>query len=232
MKTILKKIPFTAITIFLLLKAHSLKAFDNDLFVRGGVNLTHVILDSNQGNNNNIIGGGIHTQFGARFNSWEFLLSSTLFFAHMKQTHKCNLGRNDTACMGPLESTSLAPLAKYFTGWSINSHLHNYLFIGPVWAIQTIRLDDIEYQSETYSDNYKLSYLSRGINLGIGFEEYLLEKKEYPYFIEFSYSIVRAYQLNLIDITNFTESVVLEKFVIKEDIVGHIFSLQIGTTLF
>lgn len=219
------------IFILTIFNSASLFAYKNDFALKGGVSTGFNHVKVNKKNNNNAIGVGINTNFGYKFERWEFNLTSVIAFGEMeKLTYQ--IGNTRVQGDGSFIHVNYAPTARYYFDVKENGKWKSYLSLGPVWSLNTFKLEDFTIESGTFKKEFRFSYSSRGWMIALGFEEGLASKDLKPTFIEFLYSYQTAYEVALLDNSDFKKVETLDTDRVKSNIYSSIFMINFGIVFF
>lgn len=188
--------------------------------------------DTDEKYESNFFGGGFNTHFGRRYDRSEFSISSYVFMSSLDRLH-FQAGETEITGSGTQRTVSFAPLYKYnFISEQLYSAWIPYISIGPIWALQTIKLENYQTVSGNYNQNYKLVVSSRGGIFAVGIEENLPFKEMHPVYIELAYSYLRAYKSGIIDSSNYAEVQTVSETDIAQYVSGHVVILSMGITVF
>src|SRR5690606_26318954 len=149
-------------------------------------------------------GIGFNTNFGYRFTRWEFNLTSFVALGEMERL-TYQIGNTRVQGEGSFNHASFAPTVRYYFDVRPRGEWHWYIAAGPVWSINTFKLEDFVVDSGQFLEDYRYSYLSRGWLITIGLEEILPSKALKPAFIELLVAYQTAYEVSLLDNSDFKE---------------------------
>src|SRR5690606_34925796 len=107
-----------------------------------------------------------------------------------------------------------------------------YVAAGPVWSINTLKLEDFTVESGLYKEEYRYSYLSRGWMLTVGIEEILPSKSLKPAYVELLVAYQTAYQVALLDNSDFKEVITLQQDKVRTNIYTTTIMLNVGIVFF
>src|SRR5690606_19558521 len=147
-------------------------AYENDFALKGGVSFAHSHLKYIDHTEDNALGIGFNTNFGYRFSRWEFNLTSFITLGEMEHL-TYQIGNTRVQGEGSFNHASFGTTIRYYFDIRPMNKWHWYVAAGPVWSINTLKLEDFTVESGLYKEEYRYSYLSRGWMLTIGLEEIL-----------------------------------------------------------
>ncbi len=131
-----------------------------------------------------------------------------------------------------MRTVSFGPLLKYITFYQPLENWHLYGSLGPTWSIKTVKIEEYRTDSQTFRENDKLTYISRGGIVTFGIEEILNYKEEHPVYLEFLYGFYKAKKVSLVDASNNREVQTLSTETADNDIEDHIYMINFGMTIF
>lgn len=205
-------------------------AFNNELSIRGGMNLNYAKVEARQGTQDKFVGYGFNTHFGYKWIKWEFLATSYVYFG---KVGGLEFDADGVLIQGSggYRNTVISPVFKYLTDWEVKKNWFFYVGLGPTWSLQTIKLRNFE-SDEDFNREHKLVYDSRGGSLTLGVEEQLPFKDMHPVYIEMVYTYLKSHKLSVVDTSDFRETNILSTQGSKQDISTSTILLSIGITLF
>src|SRR5690606_9127433 len=169
--------------------------------------------------------------FGYRFTNWEFNLTSFVALGEMERL-TYQIGNTRVQGEGSFNHASFGPTLRY----NFDAHLYKkwryYASIGPVWSINTLKLEDFNIESGLYKEEYRYSYSSRGWMFSFGVEELLPSKALKPAYVELLIAYQTAYQVALLDNSDFKEVVTLQQDKVRTNIYTTTIMLNIGIVFF
>jgi hypothetical protein len=206
-------------------------AYENDFALKGGVSLARSHLKYIDHSEDQAWGIGFNTNFGYRFSQFEFNLTSFIALGEMERL-TYQIGNVRVQGEGSFNHASFGPTLRYYFDLSPKAQWHWYLAIGPIWSINTFKLEDFTVETGEYLEDYRYSYMSRGWMLSIGIEEILASKALKPAYIEFLAAYQTAYQVALLDNSDFKEVLTLKTDRVRTNIYTATFMLNIGIVFF
>lgn len=219
------------IPLLLLFYFSSIKAFENDLFLKGGVSHTWAKLKGLEGSNDHLKGFGFSTHFGYRWECLEFTLSSYIFWGEIEDLTYQAQGKRFHG-EGNFRHVSFGPIAKYhFRQLTFFKNYHFYAGLGPSWSLQTITLDEVEPEG-SLDPNHKMTYESRGGFLVFGIEEKTEFKQMHPVYYELLYSYKKSKTLSVVDKSDSTKINILSTEESGQNFNGHYIMISMGMTFF
>ncbi len=224
------RVLFTIATLILL--SSSAHAFRYKLSLRGGISQSWGDINALEGTEDEMHGTGFNTHFGYKWKYFEITLSSYIYWGSIEGlTFKA---RNETINgEGTFRHVSFGPLLRYqLRGVQPVKDWFMFIGIGPVWSLQTVKLDKFSSTGPLYNKKQKLTFESTGGSFVFGFEEDLAYKEMHPVFIEFMYSYKKSNKVSVVDASDFTETNVLATQETDQDLSGHFYMVSIGMLLF
>ncbi|MBH47491.1 MAG: hypothetical protein CME71_04925 [Halobacteriovorax sp.] len=219
------------LTLIILSFIQSANAYENEFALKAGGSVAFSHLKYIDHSEDNAGGVGFNTNFGYRFKSFEFNLTSFTAFGEMeKLTYQIGGTRVDGE--GSFNHASFGPTLRYYFDVRPNTKWQWYIALGPVWSINTFKLEDFSVQSGTYKKQYRYSYNSRGWMLTIGLEEALISKDLNPAYIELLIAYQTAYQVALLDNSDFKQVLTLESDSVRTNIYTTTVMINIGLMVF
>jgi len=217
--------------ILTLLNSTFVFAYENEFALKGGFSTAFSHLKYIDHSQDNALGIGFNTNFGYKLKRWEFNLTSFIAFGEMeKLTYQ--IGNTRVQGEGSFNHVNFAPTARYYFDVKENGNWKCYLSVGPVWSLNTFKLEDFTIESGAYKEEYRYSYTSRGWLVALGFEEGLATKYLKPTFIEFLYSYQTAYEIALLDNSDFKNVETLNTDKVRTNIYTSIFMINFGIVFF
>ena len=216
---------------FIFILPYALYATEYAPAVKGGATTVYSFVKTHTNDTDHIFGGGFNTHVAYPYKNYEFTFSSYIFLANV---HNLTFNANNTVVHGSgvLRSVSFGPILKYFTPYKPLPTWSLYLSGGPTWSLQTLKLDNFSVTQGDFLKDYKITYNSRGILLGIGIEEKLPYKEMHPVFFEIIYNYLQAYKVSIVDASNYSEVNILSDESNNQKIFGHILMINMGITIF
>ncbi len=206
-------------------------AYENEFALKGGISTAFSHLKYIDHTNDNALGIGFNTNFGYKFKRWEFNLTSFIAFGEMeKLTYE--IGNTRVQGEGSFNHFNFAPTARYYFDVKPNGNWKLYLSTGPVWSLNTFTLEDFTVESGFYMKDYRYSYTSRGWMVVLGIEEGLPSKDLKPTFIGFLYSYQTAYEVALLDNSDFKNVETLQTDKVRTNIYTSLFMINFGIVFF
>lgn len=207
-------------------------AFRYKLSLRGGLSQSWGDINGLEGSEDEMHGTGFNTHFGYKWKYFELTLSSYIYWGDIEGlTFKA---RNETIRgEGSFRHVSFGPVLRYqLRGVQPVKNWFMFVGLGPVWSLQTVKLDTFSSTGPLYNKNQKLTFESTGGTFVMGFEEDLPYKEMHPVFIEFMYSYKKSRKVSVVDASDFTETNILSTEEIGQDLSGHFYMVSIGMLLF
>lgn len=214
--------------LFFSLSAH---AYQNDFALKAGVSLANSHLKYIDHAKDKAWGIGFNTNVGYRFEKLEFNLTSFVALGEMERL-TYQIGNTRVQGEGSFNHASFGPTVRWYFDLKFKEKWNLYTAIGPVWSINTLKLEDFTVESGLFKKQYRYSYLSRGWMFSIGVEEILPSKSLLPAFIEFLIAYQTAYQVALLDNSDFKEVTTLQTDKVRTNIYTTTIMLNIGIVLF
>lgn len=222
---------FRIVALLFTLLAPQAYAYENDFALKGGVSFAFSHLKYIDHSEDNAYGIGFNTNFGYRFRKWEFNLTSFIALGEMERL-TYQIGNTRVQGEGSFNHASFGPSARYYFDIRPMNKWHWYIAAGPVWSINTLKLEDFSVESGLYKEEYRYSFLSRGWMFTIGLEEILASKALKPAYIELLVAYQSAYQVALLDNSDFKEVITLQTDKVKTNIYTTTVMLNIGIVFF
>lgn len=219
------------VTLFSFFVSGLVEAYQNDFALKGGVSFAFSHLKYIDHTEDNAAGVGFNTNFGYRFTRFEFNLTSFIALGEMERL-TYQIGNTRVQGEGSFNHASFAPTLRYYFETRPAGQWHWYVSAGPVWSINTFKLDDFTVESGLYKDEYRYSYLSRGWMISFGLEEILASKSLMPAYAEILIAHQTAYQVALLDNSDFKEVTTLATNRVRTNIYTTTVMLNIGIVFF
>ncbi len=219
------------IFIFSILFCCNVYGYSREWALKGGVGLANNLVDSLFDKDDYFLGAGFNTQYGYRYNKWEFNFTSYIFLGSI-DTIRVNANSSEIEGKGFYRRASFGPIAKYITDWKYKKNWRYYFFGGPIWSLQTVKFDEFQVISGTFKKDYKLTYKSKGFVIGLGIEEQLPYKEMHAVFIEILYTYLKAYKISVVDATDFAEVETLSTERTGQRILDQVIMINMGLTIF
>lgn len=228
MKTLTQKNTFSLFICLIIFFSSNGYAWDNDLVLKGGINVSWVKLSGLNDSVEHAPTAGFNTHFGYKWERWAFDVSSYINFSGFDDLDLKAQGRELSGVDGDVRNLSIVPLLKYYTNYEIKPTWEFYTGIGPSWSLLTIRLeDDITIQG--FGGNDKFVYESHGFSVAFGIEEQTAFKQMHPVFLELNVQYLKSYELTTVDASNTAETVILSIEEIKQiETIYYILSMGIA----
>ena len=218
--------------ILLLLLSSSASAYRYKFFLKGGVSQVWADLHGTGNTEDEMHGTGFNTHFGYKWKYFELSFSSYIYWGEWEDL-TFNAEGETISGEGTFRHVSFGPVLRYqFRGVQPFKNWFLFAGIGPVWSLQTVKLDEFTSTGPKFNRNKKLAFESTGGVLSIGLEEDLPYKEMHPVFIEFVYSYKKSRKLSIVDASNFVETNILSTQEADQDLSGSFFMLSIGFTVF
>lgn len=206
-------------------------AFQNDMSLKGGLGVSQAQIKAIGDTKDYMTGFGFNTQFGYRFTQWEVNLASYIYWGEIDDLQFSATG-STVFGDGTFRHVSFGPIFKYTTNWQPFNGYHFHLGLGPVWSLQTVKLNEFETTAGEFEADYKLSYRSTGGMLVIGVEEILPFKEMHPVYVELLFSYTESSRVYLSDASNFAEVRPISESESEQSIRGHFVMINAGITFF
>lgn len=220
------------ISCLLFLLSTNVHAYRYAFNLKGGLSQTWATINGRDGSKDSMRGTGFNTHFGYRWKYFELSLSSYIYWGEIEElSYKAN--GETISGEGEFQHVSFGPVLRYqFRGLQPFKNWFFFAGLGPVWSLQTIKMDSFTSSGPKFNRNQKLTFESTGGVLALGIEEDLPYKEMHPVFIEFIYSYKKSRKLSVVDSSNFVETNILSTEEIGQDLSGHFFMLSVGFTVF
>lgn len=216
----------------LLLCSNAAFAFQNQMSLKGALSFNSSKIQGQEGTEDDMKGIGFNTHFGYRWKYFELDLSSYIYWGDIEGLSFVANGENINGS-GSFRHVSFGPIFKYhfqspkfFKTWTI------YTGLGPVWSLQTVKLESFTSSGPIFQRDQKLTFDSFGGMLVLGIEEQLKHKEAHPAFIEIVYSYKKSYKLSVVDAADPVETNILSREEADQDLSGHYFMVSVGLTIF
>lgn len=216
---------------YILLFSLNVHAFQNDMALKGGLGLSQATIHAFDSSEDHMTGFGFNTQFGYRFEKWEVNLASYIYWGKIDDL-RFHANNTSVVGSGAFRHVSFGPVFKYLFEWQPIKSWNFYMGAGPSWSMQTVRLQEFQTTTGTFSKDYKLTYISRGGMISFGIEELLPFKEMHPVYLEILYSYKKSKDVSVVDASDFTEVRTISTEETKQDIRGSFIMINAGITLF
>lgn len=220
-----------AALLYFLIHSTIVFGYENEFALKGGFSTAFSHLKYIDSTEDNALGIGFNTNFGYKFKRWEFNLTSFIAFGEMeKLTYQ--IGNTRVQGEGSFNHVNFAPTARYYFDVKENGNWKPYLSTGPVWSLNTFKLEDFVVESGSYKKEYRYSYTSRGWLVALGIEEGFATKYLKPAFIEILYSYQTAYEVALLDNSDFKNVETISSDKVRTNIYTSIVMINFGIVIF
>lgn len=207
-------------------------AYRYDWNVKGGISQTWADINGREDTEDGLHGTGFNTHFGYKWKYFELSLSSYIYWGEWEGL-TFNADGETINGEGTFRHVSFGPILRYqFRGVQPFKNWFLFAGLGPVWSLQTVKLDSFTSTGPKFNTDKKLAFESTGGVLAVGIEEDLPYKEMHPVFIEFIYSYKNSRDLAIVDASNFVETNILSTQEADQDLNGHFFMLSVGFTVF
>ena len=220
------------ITTLLLFSSSCLFAFEDQMFLKGGISYSTASIVAQQGTEDDMKGLGFNTHFGYKWTDYELSLSSYTYWGNIEGLTFAANGEQISG-NGSFRHVSFGPVFKYhYSNWQPYKSWTFFTGFGPVWSLQTVKMEEFTSTGSSYNSNQKLTFESFGGLLVFGIEEQLKHKEAHPAFIEVIYSYKKSHKLAVVDASDFTETNILSKQEGEQELSGHFLMISVGITIF
>ncbi len=220
------------IVVALIFFSSSSYAYRYDWNLKGGISQTWADLNGTGNTEDEMHGTGFNTHFGYKWKYFELSFSSYIYWGEWEDLTFEAAGETIQG-EGTFRHVSFGPILRYqlrgvqpFKNWFM------VVGLGPVWSLQTVKMDEFTSTGPKFNRNQKLAFESTGGVLSIALEEDLPYKEMHPVFVEFIYSYKKSRTLTIVDASDFVETNILSTEEARQDLSGHFFMLSIGFTVF
>lgn len=228
--------------LFTLLLNHKAFSFENELFLKAGVNFGVGRIgtfeqeeeddDDKEIAGHNYFGSyGFNTHVGYRWDRFEISASSTIYFGKVEDL-SFKIDQSQFTGSGNYQNVMIYPTVKYFIPWKPLDHWRITVGVSPIFSQQTVRLKEFVSNGPYTSDNFKLTYDSVGGGLSIGFEENLELKEMHPVYFEISYTFLRSIKSYLVDTTDPKKTNIISSQHADNDVAAEALIFSMGMVLF
>jgi hypothetical protein len=209
---------------------------DDNFNMKAGLSLSRIYLktslipsDKRKEDHTESAGFGFNTSAGYKWTNWEVMVASDVFFGQLKDL-SFKVNSTEVTGDGYFRVFTVSPLTRYYTPYSLWNRWNVYASVGPTWSLHTFIISNT-LNGTSFDHKKRISFENRGGSLNIGVEEIVPYKEAHPTFFELGYSYMRSHQIYIVDASNFTDVVTLDKQASK-DFNGHYFIARFGITLF
>lgn len=133
---------------------------------------------------------------------------------------------------GNYSAVSFGPVIHYTFKQQLAPTWHYFTKLGPIWSMQTIKLDPFTDAQGRLRSDHKVTYQSSGGLIGVGIEEVLPYKSMHPFYAEIIFKYMQGRKVAVVDASDFTEIETITYDDKKTRINGMILLLNIGITVF
>ncbi|MEC7276367.1 MAG: hypothetical protein VXV96_08610 [Bdellovibrionota bacterium] len=221
------------IAVLILVTSLSAQAYRYKFNLKGGISQTWADIKGTDNSEDLLHGTGFNTHFGYKWKYFELTFSSYIYWGEMDGL-QFNAQGETIRGEGKFRHVSFGPILRYqFRGVQPFKNWFLFAGLGPVWSLQTIKMDDdFTSTGPKFNRDRKLTFESTGGILAIGIEEDLPYKEMHPVFIELVYSYKKSRKLSVVDASDFTETDILSVEEADQDLSGHFFGISVGFTVF
>ena len=227
--------------IFLFL-CFKIQAFEEDFVLRGGFSIVegrnNALEDEDaegekedEDSEDEFIGFGVNSTFGYRWKFWEFQFASHIFFGKIDDFF-FETSNTRVQGSGRFRHVSFSPQFRYNLQKPIYKKWVPYVFLGPVWSLQTINLDKYSIANGSFRGDDKFNTLSRGAMIAVGVEEKLPYKQMHSTYLEVLFSYQEAYKTALIDASDNKDVELIESSNPLQEIRGTFVMFNMGIIVF
>jgi hypothetical protein len=202
------------------------------LELRAGVSFTNRKVKADFDTEDDVQAPGFQTAIALRASPrFEINVSS---YVHLGKVNQLDFEFDGMRLQGDGSQTSaaFAPLLKFIPGNVVMKNWYPYYFAGPSWSLQSLKLKPFIDRQGVSRIDHKLTYESVGGVIGIGLEEHLPFKEMHPVFLELLFSYMHAYEVKLVDASDFIEVKTISDEERSSKINGTIFMVNMGMTFF
>lgn len=225
----MRKLLVTTLLSFFIFEVH---AYRYDFSLKGGISQTYAHINGTDKSEDLMHGTGFNTHFGYKWKYFELTLSSYIYWGEIEALTFNADGETITG-EGTFRHVSFGPVLRYqFRGVQPFKNWFLFAGLGPVWSLQTIKMEEFTASGPKFNRNKKLAFESTGGVLAIGLEEDLPYKEMHPVFVEFVYSYKKSRKLSIVDASDFVETNILSSQEADQDLSGHFFMISLGFTVF
>lgn len=220
------------LTLMLFVLSLQVEAFRYNMSLKGGISQTYATINGTEDSSDLMHGTGFNTHFGYTWKYFEVTLSSYIYWGEIEDL-SFQVNGEKVFGEGDFRHVSFGPMLRYqlrgvqpFKNWFL------HVGLGPVWSLQTVKLNEFTSSGPQFNRNQKLTFESTGGALAISLEEDLPYKEMHPVYIELLYSYKKSRKISVVDASDFTETNILSTQEIGQDLSGHFYMISLGITIF
>ncbi|TNF05162.1 MAG: hypothetical protein EP326_00770 [Deltaproteobacteria bacterium] len=203
----------------------------NHLALKGGANYSVNRIKTKTKTDDYYGGWGFNTHFGYH---WTYLELSGSSYIHFGKTEELEFVYNDTVVSGAgtVRFVSIAPMARIHTTWEPKKNYRFYFGGGPIWSIETVKIQSTTTSLNAFQEQTKITYESNGGIAVFGIEEQTPFKEMHPAFMEISFIYQRSYRVSTVDTSKAAETNILSTQRSFNDLQTFNIVFSIGITIF
>jgi hypothetical protein len=215
-------------------KSHwpSLSDMGSRIALKAGPSISYRTLHADFNTEDHFVTPGINTQVSISFtNQWHLALQGHIFMGKNDKL-EYELNGQRLPGQGSYSSVSFGPVIQYIFEQEIKPTWHYYIKTGPLWSMQSLKLQPFRDNQGVIRSQHKVTYESGGAMIGLGVEEILPYKKLHPVYVELVFKYMQGRKITLVDASDFTEVERVSYDDRETQINGFTLLLNMGITVF
>ena len=207
-------------------------AYYHDWALKGSLGINYQSIGGEKATSDDVVGIGINTSFGYRWDQLEMALASYVTFGESKNHHFKVGDFFEGTADGLVRNVTFTPLLKFYTGWIPIPNRTIYISLGPSFGLRTFWPRRYTLTVGEIKEDYKITYQNNGFYGAIGIEELSTFKEENPTFFELMLGFTRAKKITIVDTTNKKKVKVVRVDKAGPNIRTIVMMLNLGITFF
>jgi hypothetical protein len=203
----------------------------NHLALKAGATYSFNRLQTENNTDDHYSSFGFNTHFGYHWNKIELSGSS---YIHYGKAEELEYTVNDDKITGEgtVRIVSISPMLRYHTDWEPKKSYRFYLGAGPIWSIETFKLQRSSANINAFQDETKITYESSGGIFVFGVEEQTPFKEMHPAFLEIGFVYQSSFRVSTVDTSKTAETNILTTQRSFDDLQSFNILVNLGITIF
>ncbi|MCO4794484.1 MAG: hypothetical protein KC493_12260 [Bacteriovoracaceae bacterium] len=203
----------------------------NHLALKAGANFSANRLETKANTDDHYTGYGFNTHFGYHWSQLEISGSSYIHYGKAEELQYI-VNDNVISGEGTVQFVSISPMIRFHTNWEPKQNYRFYIGGGPIWSIETVKLQDYNNSVGAFQEETKITYESSGGILVFGVEEQTPFKEMHPVFIEVAFVYQSSFRVSTVDISKVAETNILTTQRSFDDLETYNIMFSLGITVF
>lgn len=203
----------------------------NHLALKAGATYSINRLQTENNTDDHYSAFGFNTHFGYHWSKIEISGSS---YIHYGKAEELEYTVNDDKISGEgtVRFVSISPMLRYHTDWEPKKNYRFYFGGGPIWSIETVKLQRTTANINAFQDETKITYESSGGILVFGVEELTPFKEMHPAFLEIGLVYQSSFRVSTVDTSKTAETNILTTQRSFDDLQTFNIMINLGITIF